>query len=200
MILENAINYLNKNKKSIIICLLTAFIFGIICHGYCYFNQFYSHDSIGVYADNGEALWQLSLGRFLVGVQMKIRGMYSSATMIGFLSLLFIGISSYIICKLFNINEIIFQIITTCLLVVCPSFTFSNATYIFLSDIYMLALLLATISTYLIRKNNKISYISIILICIICGLYQSYLFVILGLLCMLLIKDLFEGEDIKGVG
>ena len=199
MIIENINEYLYKNRKSIITCLVTSFVMGIICHGYCYFNQFYSHDSIGVYADNGEALWQLSLGRFLVGAQMVIRGVYSSATMIGFLSLLFLAIAAYMIFKLLNINNLSMQIIATSILVTYASLTFSNATYIFLSDIYMLALLFAVISVYLIRKNNYLKYLAIITIAITCGLYQSYLFVMTGLLCFLAIKDLIDGKTYKEV-
>lgn len=199
MLIDDIKDYLKENKNTILLCLLTTFIIGLICHGYLYFNQFYSHDSIGVYADKGEGLWQLSLGRFLVDIQMDIRGRYSSGVMIGFLSLLFLAIGTYIILKLLDIKNRSLQVIATSILVTYSSLTLSNASYIFLSDIYMLAFLCAAISTYLIRKDNILKYLAIITIAITCGLYQSYLFVMIGLLCFLSIKDLLDGKEFKDV-
>ena len=51
-------------------------LFGLIAHGYSYFNIMYSHDSLVIYQGEKEMALQLSVGRFMAPVYIWLRGMF----------------------------------------------------------------------------------------------------------------------------
>ena len=65
-------------------------LFGLIAHGYSYFNIMYSHDSLVIYQGEKEMALQLSVGRFMAPVYIWLRGMFYTPSLIAVLSLLFL--------------------------------------------------------------------------------------------------------------
>jgi hypothetical protein len=184
---------MNQKKKNQIFTMAITFLWGIIAHGYCYFNLSYSHDSLLVYQD--DVVWQISLGRFLHPIYFQIRGNIYTPALVGFLSLVFIGISVWLIVRLFNIQNKILIVISSGILTVNATVTLLNATYIHDIDIYALSLLLAVGSVYLCRNMKHGMILSAILIFCSLGLYQAFLQVAVFLHMMFAVIDLLRNKD-----
>lgn len=43
----------NETTKQYKLIFLTTFVFGLLAHGYRYFNSIYSHDSLAIVQDDG---------------------------------------------------------------------------------------------------------------------------------------------------
>ena len=177
-----------------IVTTITMFV----AHGFCYFNILYSHDSLnifhaGYYGDS------LGIGRFLIPVWTFLRGSYYPPIIIGVLSTIFMIFTIYYICKLFEIKDKILILLITLLTCTCSTITLLNATYINYADMYIFCILLNVISVYLIRKNNKLSYLAIITLLITFAIYPAYLSVTLGLYIGMLIKDLSNDKNKKEI-
>ena len=54
-----------KDDKNFFVVMVSTFLFGLIAHGYCYFNLFYSFDALVSISQYSNIVWQISLGRFL---------------------------------------------------------------------------------------------------------------------------------------
>ena len=52
-------------------CLLWTFVFGLLAHGFAYFNANFSHDALYQLTADDD-LWQVSLGRFLQPVWLSL--------------------------------------------------------------------------------------------------------------------------------
>lgn len=191
--------YFDKEKLKNI--LIYTFIFGIIAHGFMYFNAAFTHDSLyGIVGIPEIDEMNISIGRFLIPLYLKVRGYVASPTLIGFLGILFIGLSSYLIIDLLKVKNKIATIIISGILVVNYSVTVTNVTYINDSDPYYLSLLLSVFGLYLIKKlNNKFKWIGIFPLVICIGLYQAYFQVPVFLLMILVVLQIIQGEDTKKI-
>ena len=90
------------DKGTGIYVFASTVLFGLIAHGYCYFNLFYSHDSLMVY--QWKEVEQLtSLGRFMVPVYLKFRGDFYPPLLVGLFSLVFLAAALYITVRLLSI-------------------------------------------------------------------------------------------------
>lgn len=77
--------------------------------------------------------------------------------------------------------------------------TYANATYIYLSDIYMLSLLCAVASVFLVRKGTIGIIVASPLFAISLGLYQSFIQVAILLYMFLIIADLVNNKHYLNV-
>ena len=96
---------MNKLLKKIDFNLLkyvafSTIIIMVIAHGFRYFNLFYSHDSLSIF-HSGYYDDSLGIGRFLIPVWTFIRGEYYPPFLIGTLSIIFMVMINYFICKIF---------------------------------------------------------------------------------------------------
>ena len=70
---------------------LWVFAFGLVAHGFCYFNGNFSHDSLFSIYEESPAL-MISVGRYLRPVYRLLRGKFTLPVINGFLSLCFLNI------------------------------------------------------------------------------------------------------------
>lgn len=179
--------------------LLTFFstlVFGLFAHGYCYFNLSYSHDSLIVYQN--DTAWQISIGRYMHPFYFKIRGHYYPPALVGFLSLVFIGLAAYGVVRIFEIENRMAVVLTVAMMVTNSTVTLVNATYLHDTDMYMLALLLSVASVYFTRYRYGIVPGAICL-AISMGLYQSYLQVAIVLFMFIAIRSILQKKSIGNV-
>lgn len=183
------------NLKFISICTI---IIMIIAHGYCYFNMFFSHDSLRIFHwGSNLTLDSVAIGRYLIPIYLLFRGKFYPPLLIGVLSILFMIIINYLIIDLFKIKNKISCLVIIGIFCTMSSLTLLNATYINYSDMYLLALMLSVLSVYLIR-NFKYGYLfGIIPLVVSLGIYQSYLSIFIGLIMLLIILDIFNGSGFK---
>ena len=186
-----------KNDKNFFVVMVSTFLFGLIAHGYCYFNLLYTHDSVILY--QGDTAWQISLGRFLQPVYLQIRGGFYTPCLVGALSLLFIALSAYLILKLLDIENKFLVCLVCGVLTVNATVILLNATFLPWLDIDMASLLSAVLGVYCVRKYRKGFIIAPFFFFITIGLYQSFFQVAVALLMILSIKDILELKKTKEV-
>jgi hypothetical protein len=150
-----------------------------------------------VYQD--DVTWQIALGRFLHPLYFELRGHIYTPALVGFLALIFIGISVYIILRLFAIKNKLLIVLTSGVLTVNTTITLINATYIHDIDIYALSLLLSVASVYICRNVKYGMLLGAPLILCSLALYQAFLQVAVFLYMLLAVVDLLQNKDARQV-
>ena len=191
-----------NEKECLFFCMLTTFLWGLIAHAYCFLHSSFSHDSLtAFYATIYEEKAKIELGRFLAPIYRNIRGPVAMPWLIGFLSLIWIGLAVFLVVKIFSIsskkNIILISGITTVNITVIALL----ATYIFEADIDMFSLLMSILAVYIWKKRGWIAAIIIGAPCVMIsiGLYQSYLAVTISLIMFASIIELLENKTLKQV-
>ena len=172
---------MKKFKINDIIIFLTTFITGLLSYTYMYislpdntdtfmYSMGYSHDSY-YFLDLQCARWARSL---FVSI-MDFLGYYNVAPFFNFIiSIVLISVSLVILFNIFEINNLIYKILFSCIFITSPILVenMSFFTYVVPTSI---GIFLTTISMYLIIK--KFNYVlGSALLCIAIGIYQTNLF------------------------
>lgn len=199
--IEVAYQKIIGEKQKIIYAFVSTFSWGILAHAYCLFNNNMSHDWLNAFiATPTEELWKVELGRFFVPIYRSVvRGEIALPWVIGILAFIFISISVFIIIKLFDIDDKLLIIITAGIMVTNITVISQAATYLYELDINMFALLLSLIAVYFWYKSNKISsyLLTIILLIVSMGLYQSYISVAATMMLILSVAMLLDTNNLK---
>lgn len=199
MFLKIKKNFL-ENKEILIFSMITVLFWGILCHGFAFSNELISHDSMNEFdASILGNVWKIQLGRVFSPIyKILTRGSLTSTWVIGFLSLLYLGLSLFILLKVFSLKNKFYIFLIGGILVTNITVTSLVATYIHDLDSNMLALFYSIVAVYFWRKNNK-KYIfyGAIFLCLAIGLYQSYISVTIVLIIFKLLLDLFYGNKFK---
>jgi len=188
------------NNMKFISIITTIFMF--MSHGYVYFNQIFSHDSMKIIYWGDWLLYDtVEIGRYIIPLYLLIRGKYYPPFIIGILSIIFMILIIYYLVKLFDIkNKTNIAVISGILSSSC-TITLLNATYIEYSDMYILSFLLAIVSAYLLLKSKMKLRIplSILLIVISLGIYQTTIPIFVSLIIIYTILDIVKKENMKQV-
>ena len=176
---------------------LYVLIFGLIAHAFVYFNLVYSHDSVIVYVN--DAAWQVSIGRYLQPVYELVRGKLAVPWLIGLIALCYIALSAFLICDLLDIRKNLAVASVCGVLATNAAFSVSQATYLYLADVFMLAMLLCMLGVYLLQKYRFGFLPAALLFSVSLALYQGYLAAAVGLLLLLGIKLLLEQKPAKEI-
>ena len=186
-------------QKDIFICsFASTFLFGLIAHGYCYSNLYYSHDSLLVY-QGSDVVTQISLGRFLVPLYLKVRGEFYVPWLAGLLSLFFLAAAAYLTVRLLSIERKPLICLVCGILATSVSLTLTNATYMKDVDIYMLSLLLSAAAAYICVRFRFGFAPSAVLLCLSLSLYQAFFQVAVFLLMVCVVRTILDQADVKAV-
>ena len=139
------IEKLEENNIKFISVITTLYM--LMSHGYVYFNQIFSHDSMKIIYWGEWLMYDtVEIGRYIIPLYLLIRGKYYPPFLIGILSIIFMILLIYYLVKIFDIkNKINIALLTGILSTSC-TITLLNATYIEYSDMYILSFLLTIIS------------------------------------------------------
>ena len=163
-------NNIQKNWK---IALISTFVIGMIVHIYKFTNTLLGHDSVyNFYSDQNI----VGSGRCFLSLACGISSYFDLPWINGLLSIIYISLTSVIIVEIFQIKNPVAIIISGGLLVTFPGIT-ETLFFGFTADGYMLAMLLAALSVYFSRIQEKRIYMLIlsgVCLCLSCGIYQSY--------------------------
>lgn len=141
--------------KRLKIIFFSVFTFGLVAHGYSYFNGNFSHDSLfDLYEASPEPM--IAVGRYFRPVYRLIRGDFALPVIGGFLFMLFMALSVYLLKDVLQIKKTLFLILTCGILVTNYSVTLLNATFIHDTDSYGLALFPRSRVVWLIAAINII--------------------------------------------
>lgn len=190
---------MTDNKKKLCVILFMTAILWMVAHGYRYVNMMFTHDSLLMIYQNDYS-WQIAIGRILIPVIVFLRGALTIPWLIGILAILWIALTVYLICDLFEVQSMyrIFWVATIC--VCSPVVTSMNTSYVMDVDLYTLSLLCSVLFVWLCRKRKYV--LAVFSIAASLGLYQAYIGVAIGLCMMLCMRQLLlkpEKADTQGM-
>ena len=147
---------MNKEYKLLMHVFIMTFILGLFAYGYAFTCYTPAHDGImTITHDQG---WQTSIGRGLMQVYVKFRGPVDSPWFIGILSLGYTAVAAYLTVKSLGINDDLWKIFAiVSVYVLNIAYVVSATVFMYLWDIYAMALLLSVLAFYIfVKSNNRI--------------------------------------------
>lgn len=168
--------YHKKIKKSWKIAFYSAFVLGLLVHIYKFTNLLPNYDALYNFYSTQN---MVGSGRWFLSIACGFSSYFDLPWVNGMLSLVFMGLTAAIITEVFRMENPMLIVLSSGLLVSFPAITATMA-YEFTADGYMLAMLLAALSTYLTKMEHmeKICWMRMVLssicICLCCGIYQAY--------------------------
>ncbi|MDE6657527.1 MAG: glucosyltransferase domain-containing protein [Oscillospiraceae bacterium] len=177
--------------KRIWVVLFSTIIWGIFAHGMALFNKYSVHDDcsslFGIGTTYTSGRWMLAI----LGKLYKVffGGSYYSLPLFnGFISILCIAFSTYLIINLLNIKQWGLCISIAGILVSFPVIT-GTFGYMFTAPYYMIAILFAVLGVWIANKKTNALYflVGVSLMCCSIGIYQAFIPVMmsLALLCFI---------------
>ena len=191
-----------KFEKDDKLVLLTTFIVGIIGNFYFFVSRGLQADALSSSYFRIAGNWETKLGRPLIQFTDMTRFGFVNQLLIVLVSLLFIAGFMMLIRRIFKIKSRVLLFALTLIITVAPQFT---ETYMFLycADSYLLAFFLSALAVFAMTKIKTIKKSklwALLAICCsgyVCGLYQAYLGVILGILIVYTIKNTLDEEKVS---
>ena len=168
--MKQKISIINDNLNYCV-AIVATFVFYVLAHGYRSSNLMFSHDSL-------QTIYQLewkhkvSLGRYVQPLVWIVRGKLTMPWLVDIGAVVFMIASVVMLVRIFGIKKYWMIVCISGVICTYATFTFTNATFIHESDVFMLALFCSLLSVYL---NNKYKYgflIGAIPLCLSIGLYQ----------------------------
>ena len=183
----------SPDRKTLRSVLLWTIAFSLLAHGYRYLSLGFSGDAM-LLSQRGEALYQISLGRFLQPVYWMIRGEIAAPLTIGLFATAFLCISAYLTVSLLGIRRPVHIALVCAILTANETMGASNAAYLPWTDVYMFAMALALVGVFLFFRWKWGFLAAPVLYCLSVGLYQSYLPAASTLIILVLLMQTLRGE------
>ncbi|MGM9603777.1 MAG: glucosyltransferase domain-containing protein [Faecousia sp.] len=177
---------------------LCIFCFGLVAHGYCFFNANFSHDILwDLYEESPNSM--VGMGRYLRPVYRLIRGNFTLPAFNGFLELAFMTLSAYLLTGLLGIRKKGFVMLVCGILVTNSTISLMNATFLHDADAYGFALLMAVLGVWTAVHCKRGVLWSIPFFFVSLGIYQAYINSAIYLFLMLALLALLGGASVKQV-
>lgn len=189
-------DWLEENKKQLILALVFTFIVGMAAHGFAFANSAVSHDSLREFHSEiqGNDLKRYS-GRFVTPIYKDLIGNDITFPWLGgILALLWISLMVFLIAKLFRVKSKPMLFLFAGILVTNISVSAIIATYIHDFDSYMFSVLCSVAAVYVWNAHRLGWLAGAGMILLSLGIYQSNLFVAVGLAMMVCLFALLNGE------
>ena len=172
---------------------LGTVIFYLAANAFILFNYIPQHDDLNYVSDFGET-WALILGKFMVPVYGRFRGIITAPFLIGIISMICITAVVYMLVDLLEINRPLYIFLTAGFLSANITQTENLSLFLFLADVYMAAAMLSCLAVYISRKKNGVKWKTAAVLCMAfsMGLYQAYLSFALTLILILLLKNILK--------
>ncbi len=186
------------DRKHLILALVSALGFGLLAHGFAYSNSMFSHDSlfeIGADTQFSDGYQRkISTGRFLQCLMYWVRGDITIPWLLGILSLILLGLSSFLIWKIFQFSS---PVLVSGLLTTSLGILLGTATYGHEIDMFSMGFLCAVASVAVFDLHPKGWRFAPLFVVGACGFYQSFLSVAVVLMEAVIIRDIFRGNSKK---
>lgn len=155
---------------------MALFFFCLVAHGFAYFNFAPSHDVLNYLSHLGGS-WEIGLGRFFQPLYDMLRGGYVMPWLTGILTMLFGGIACFLISDLMNIKNRWLVFFSAGAVVANASMTEVNYSFVYLTDVFTLALLFACAGAFALVRVRGAAGIALgcVFFTLAMGIYQSYI-------------------------
>ena len=194
-IMQTIVDTFERNKSKLYFALASTFFWGLLAHAYCFFDNSFSHDSLNelhgaIFGNN----IKLVSGRIFVPLYRDLlRSDVTLPWLIGFLSLLWIGLAVFLVLRIFRVESKLTGFLVAGIFSVNISVSATAATYIHDLDCDMFALMCAVGAVWLWKERKWGVLPGAVLLTVSMGMYQSFLFVGIGLIMLVCILDLLDG-------
>ncbi len=196
LLLQWGANWIRKEWKDCRLPFLSAILFGFLAYTFAFTNKLVNHDEVQSLFMKGGTV---TSGRWGLGLLDTVFPNISMPWIYGVLSVVFIAIAACVVVRMFGLKSKLLQVLLSGSIMVFPSLigTFG---YMFTSSSFALSFLLAVIAVWLLQWNPKLGLIPALGSMIFSlSIYQSYISVAAGLLVILLIQRLIQGDDLPGI-
>ncbi len=190
--------YFNKDRKNI---FLVTFLTCMIVHFQLYALMITGADNLINNMYHQADVWELMLLRFGLYFMQAIKGNIVSPILVTLISSVLLGITVILAEDILEIKNKYFKYIIAILFAVAPNISVT-LTFFYCSDAYMMGMLLATLSVYLVKRfedKKWIVLLSGVLLSLAIGMYQTYLSVAICLCLFTLIVDVLNKKELKQI-
>lgn len=181
--------------------LLTVLAVGLFAYGFSMFNLLLGQDnSLVWYAElnQPEELFAFATaGRWLANVGLKLFGLVNAPWWSGIWSLLLIGLSAFVTCRTFGIQNKLLQMTLAAVMTACPAIV-SSFNYLPSTPSYMLALLSACLAPFFLRKYKYGFVPAFLCLLVTNALYTAYLSVSVCWILLLAVQHLLQKPEDAG--
>lgn len=193
----------NRVKGNYKLAFISTFVIALLTHLYKFTNTLLNHDSVyNFYSDQNV----LGSGRWALSAACSIGSYYDLPWVNGILSAVFIALTAVVITAVFELDNPVITVLSGALLAVSPSMT-ETFFFEYTADGYMIAMFLAALSVYFSKVgDNKVSHLilSVVCICVSCGIYQAYvsfalMLAVIYFMYILLTENCEKSECLKWV-
>ena len=168
-----------------------AFIFGYIINLYAFTNIIPNSDGLSRVYDTQQMTVS---GRWFLHYVSMLNGYIEAPALIGFLSVLFISVSSALTVDLLRIESKICAVLVGILMVSIPSLAYTYL-YMFTASAYMFAVMLAVVAVWVTGKYRLGFIPGILVLALSIGTYQTYISVAAALALCFIMKEAICGND-----
>lgn len=152
--LETLTTPIKEKRERFLFALLATVAFSLIANGFSYLNYYPIHDALlFTFPNSGERGWQISLGRFLIPAYQLLKGETAVPWLTGILSMLYLGISVYLISVILKQKSRLEILLTAAFLSANIATTEINAVHQYYADAFLLSLLFACLGAFFLREQ-----------------------------------------------
>ncbi len=174
------------------IAFVSVFIVGLAAHLYVYTNLYLAHDA--AFLHNYDPAWDTLTGRFFgTAVKQALHGSLQLPLLIGFISLILLGLSSVCVCKTLRIQKPVYIVLTSACIVTWPTITSINC-YIYMASQFCVAIFAACLAAYIADRFRLGFVFAIPLIIVSMACYQAYWGTAAALMLLVIIGDILENR------
>ena len=188
--------WLSRKARENQVPLCAALIFGFLAHGFAFANKLVNHDEVNALFSKGGSV---VLGRWGLCFMDNLFPNVSMPWIYGILTVFFLAVAVCVLACALPLKSRWAQVLAAGLVITFPSLT-GIFGYMFTSTSYGLAFLLTALAVWFITRRGKWFPIAA-LGCLVFALsiYQAFVGLCAGVLVMVVIRRLLEGEDGKAV-
>ena len=168
------------------ICFFAAIIVGFVAHLYKITNWLPNWDSLVFRYDSQN---MIALGRWFLPVVCSFSSFYDLPFLNGVIAIVFHALSAVCICKILDVRKKITAFLVGAVIVSFPTVT-SVMMYNYVADGYSIAFFLSTLAALFMTKEKPRYSLSVVLIALSSGIYQSYITVTIMLVLLYLIDEI----------
>lgn len=184
-------------KDLFIVALLSTALFYIAAHGHRFTNAMFSGDSLYNVYQNDSA-WQIALGRFMQPILTFLRGGIESPFLICVLAVAFMVLSVFLMVDFLQLRRVVSIVAVAAMMTCNITVLTTNATFLSWSDYYSIALFLAVLSVWFMKKDKLLFYaLGAISLSLSMGIYQAYLCVAIAMVMMYFLFQMLEKPTLK---
>ncbi|MBR2696765.1 MAG: glucosyltransferase domain-containing protein [Parasporobacterium sp.] len=194
--IENKLKSFFLDKRNLYV-LCSILIFSVLAHIYRWTNTIFTHDSLQVYQNDFH--WQISLGRYLQHVYLKIRGPITAPFLVSVIAVFFLILSAILIVKILDMKSPLLIVMLCGALATYSALTALHALFLPWLDVFMLGLLFSVFAVYTWAKWKYGWIISAFSLTVAMALYPVFAESAITLCVLYLIKKSLRGTNVRDI-